>query len=206
MWIPTIGVLVHFIGEHLPAEIIKDRKEGYLGIDISKEAMAPQLDAHVQFIRAQLSWLQEALAARPFLFGDTLSGADLACWQTVFLLRKNCPPDVDALLGLEALAPWYDRIVAIGHGVSSPISSEDAVEAARTASPSAVMHLDPNGDPSGLKAGTQVAITPDDYARVTVNGTLVAADSNEIVISDQNGDAGALHIHFPRLGFDVAAA
>ena len=53
MWIPTIGVLVHYIGEHISPEFIQDRKEGYLGIDISQAAMAPQLKQHVQFLRAQ---------------------------------------------------------------------------------------------------------------------------------------------------------
>ena len=52
LWIPTIGVLVHYIGEHIPPEFIKDRKEGYLGIDISKAAMAPQFEQHVQAVRA----------------------------------------------------------------------------------------------------------------------------------------------------------
>jgi|GEM_PF-6528201 len=57
MWIPTIGVLVHFIGEHIPAEFIKDRKEGYLGIDISKAAMAPSFMQHLEFVRAQIDGL-----------------------------------------------------------------------------------------------------------------------------------------------------
>ena len=46
MWIPTIGVLSHFIGDMFPPEFVKDRQEGYLGIDISKAAMAPELPLH----------------------------------------------------------------------------------------------------------------------------------------------------------------
>ena len=55
MWIPTIGVLVHYIGEHIPPEFLKDRREGYLGVDISRQAMAPQFQEHVQFVRAQIA-------------------------------------------------------------------------------------------------------------------------------------------------------
>src|SRR5690606_34772850 len=51
--IPTIGVLVHYIGDALPPEFIKDRKEGFLGIDISKPAMAPELPHHLQVLHAQ---------------------------------------------------------------------------------------------------------------------------------------------------------
>ncbi|MGB7184819.1 MAG: glutathione S-transferase family protein [Burkholderiaceae bacterium] len=206
MWIPTIGVLVHFIGEHLPPEFIKDRKEGYLGIDISKEAMAPQLPVHLQFVRAQLDWLKQALSQRPYLFGDKLSAADLACWQTIFLLRKNCPPEVDALLGLASLTAWYDKIASIGHGTHTPISSEDALAQAKSATPLPVTHIEANADPDGVQSGQTVVVTPDDNARVPVEGTLVAADSSEIIVRCTNPEAGDIHIHFPRLGFTIAAS
>ena len=88
MWIPTIGVLTHFIGEHIPPEFIKDRKEGYLYIDISREAMAPQLAQHRQHVTAQYAWLKTQLTdGRRFIFGDAPSALDLSCWQTIFLLR-----------------------------------------------------------------------------------------------------------------------
>lgn len=205
MWIPTIGVLVHYIGEHIPPEFLKDRKEGYLMIDISKDAMAPQFGQHVQFVRAQIAWLKTALAARPFLFGDAPSAADFACWQTIFLLRKNCAPEVDSLLGLAPLAAWYDRIAAFGHGTPTPMSAEEAFSIALAAKPAPVTHLDPNGDPGGLKAGCPVTVTPDDNARVPVRGTLVAASDAEIVIHRKDPQAGELHLHFPRLGFEVVA-
>lgn len=207
MWIPTIGVLVHYIGEHIPPEFIKDRKEGYLGIDISKAAMAPQFEQHAQCLRAQYAWLKAALAdGRRFLFGDAPSAADFACWQTTFLLRKNCPPEVDALLGFAPLTAWYERIVAFGHGQPSPMTPEAAFDVARHATPATVTHLDPNGDPGGLRAGCPVTVTPDDNARVPVSGTLVAASDSEVIIHRRDAQAGELHIHFPRLGFDVVAA
>jgi glutathione S-transferase len=206
MWVPTIGVLVHYIGEHIPPEFLKDRKEGYLMIDISKEAMAPQLEQHLGIARAQLAWLKAALARRPFLFGDAPSAADFACWQTIFLLRKNCPPQVDALLGLGPLVPWYERMAAFGHGTPTAMTAEAAFDVARAASPAPVTHLDPNGDPGGLQAGCPVIVTPDDNARVPVSGTLVAASDAEIVIHRRDAQAGDLHIHFPRVGFEVVAA
>ncbi len=205
LWIAVIGVLVHYIGEHITPDFIKDRKEGYLGIDISQAAMAPQFEQHVQAVRAQVAWLNQALASRPYLFGALPSAADLACWQTLWLLRKNCPPEVDALLGLAPLLPWYERIAAFGHGTPSVMSAEDAFEAARAVQPAPVTHLDPNGDPGGLKAGCSVTVTPDDNARVAVKGTLVAASASQIVIHRSDPQAGDLHVHFPRLGFDVVA-
>ncbi len=41
---------------------------------------------------------------------------------------------------------------------------------------------------------------------VPLTGTLVAAGDDEVVIHRRDPQAGDLHIHFPRLGFDVVAA
>jgi glutathione S-transferase len=86
------------------------------------------------------------------------------------------------------------------------MSAEDAFAAATAASPEPVRHLKPEGDPSGLRAGQKVTVTPDDNARVPVSGTLVASDASEIVVHRRDPQAGDLHIHFPRLGFDVVPA
>lgn len=207
MWVPTIGVLSHYIGDQLPAEFIKDRKEGYLGFDMSRAAMAPDLPRHLQAVHAHYGWLKAALASqRPFLFGDTPSALDLACWQTTFLLRKNCPAAVDELLGFAPLLPWYERITSIGHGSCTEMSAQEALAAAQAAQPAALTHLSADGDPAGLKAGTPVTVTPDDNARVPVSGTLVAASAAEVVIHRHDEQVGDLHLHFPRLGFDVIAA
>jgi glutathione S-transferase len=208
MWIPTIGVLVHYIGEHIPPEFVKDRKDDYLYVDISKAAMAPELPQHRQRVMAQYAWLKKTLAdGRPFIFGEQLSALDIACFQTIYLLRKNCPPEVDSFVGIDGPLPaWYERIAAVGHGRPTEMSAEDAFAAARDAEPAPVTHLKPDGDPGGLPAGAKVTITPDDNARVPVSGTLVAASADEIVIHRRDPQAGNLHIHFPRIGFDVLPA
>ena len=77
---------------------------------------------------------------------------------------------------------------------------------AREARPQPVTHLRVDGDPAGLPAGSKVIVTPDDTARVPVSGTLVAASDTEIVLHRQDPQAGELHVHLPRLGFDVRPA
>jgi glutathione S-transferase len=208
LWIPTIAVLTHFIGDHIPPEFLKDRKESYLYVDIGKEAMAPELPRYRQHVTAQYAWLKTALAdGRRFIFGNDASALDLTCYQTIHLLRKNCPAEVDAMLGIDGPLPgWYDRVTAIGHGQPTPTTSEEALALARAAHPLPVTHLRPDGDAGGLCAGATVTVTPDDNARVPVTGTLVAASDSEIVIHRQDAMAGDLHLHFPRLGFDVVPA
>ena len=86
------------------------------------------------------------------------------------------------------------------------MTPEQAFEEARRATPAPVTHIAPGAEPNGLSAGTRVVVTPDDNARVPVTGTLVAANASEIVIHRSDPQAGDLHLHFPRLGFDVVAA
>ena len=207
MWIPTIGVLSHFIGDQFPPEFVKDRQEGYLGFDISKTAMAPDLPVHLQQLHAQNAWLKCALAdGRHFLFGDAPGALDLTCYQTISLLRNNCPPAVDALAGLAALLPWYDRVKALGHGRPEAMTEQQAFDVARDSQPVTPLYLHGQSNPDGLLAGSTVSVTPDDNARVPVSGTLVAASDSEIVIHRQDALAGDLHVHFPRLGYVVTAA
>lgn len=206
MWIPTIGILVHYIGEHIPPEFLKDRKEAYLMIDISKEAMAPQFEHYVGLVRSQYAWLAQALAQRPYVLGDAASAVDFSCWQTIFLLRKNCPPEVDSLLGIgpdSAVLRWYDRIAAFGHGSFKEVTPQDALEAAKMATPEPVRHIRAGDGDKRTKVGARVTVTPDDNARVPVTGILLAADDNEIIIRQSDNTLGDIHIHFPSLGFDL---
>lgn len=206
-WIPVIGILVHFLGD-LPADFLKDRKDGYLYIDISKAAMEPEFDLNVQRVRAQLAWLKAALAdGRKFLFGDAPSALDLGYYHPISLIRKNSPPaDVDDLLGLAPIIPWYERMTGLGHGKPSELSAEAALEIAKDAVPAPVTHIAPDAGLSGPRPGTAVTVTPDDNAKVPVTGTLVAADDTEIVLHRHDRQTGDIHLHFPRAGFEMKAA
>lgn len=204
-WKPAIGILVQHIGEHLPEAFLVDRRENYLGYDISKGAMAPMLPAYRQQMTAFVEWLASMLAENgPYLTGRQLSAADITCYHSLWLLRANCGAEViDADLSIgRDVAAWMDRIAAIGHGKSEEITPDDALAVAKAARP-AVPPLRADGDPSGIAAGTKVTVTPTDNARVPVEGILVAADAQEVVIARTDPQAGELHVHFPRAGFET---
>ncbi|PWJ13821.1 glutathione S-transferase family protein [Jannaschia seohaensis] len=203
-WKPAIGVLVAHIGEHLPEAFLKDRKDHYLGYDISKDAMAPMLPAYVQQMTALAEWLDSMLCRTgAYLTGDALSAADLTCYHSLWLLRANAGAEaIDAQLGLSpAVIAWMDRIAAIGHGTVSDMSPEDAVAAAKAATPDPAFAA--AADPSGIELGTAVTVTPDDNARVPVSGTLVSADTQEVVVAVDAPETGTVHVHFPRVGFET---
>lgn len=203
-WKAAIGVLVDHIGEHLPQEFLTDRKEHYLGYDISKPAMAPMLPAYVQELSAQIEWLASMLRETgAYLTGPALSAADLTCYHSIWLLRANCSAEtIDAQLHIATeVTAWMDRIATIGHGIKTNMKPSEALAIAKTATPVACSLG--NNDPSGIAIGARVSVTPNDNARIPVIGTLVGADAQEVVISIESAEAGHLHVHFPRAGFET---
>jgi glutathione S-transferase len=202
IWNAAVGLLGALIGDRFPEAFIRDRKEGYLGFDMSKRAMLPQLPRNRQRIQAQMTWFIGMLGdGRRFLLGDALSAADLAVYQVLWVLRANANPEIDRLLPMEPLLPWYERIAQLGHGSPTELSPAQALQIAAEATPAepaaAVV------DTAGLERGQRVTVTPDDNARVPVAGTLLAADAHEVVIRRTDLVAGEINVHFPRAGFDV---
>ena len=50
-----------------------------------------------------------------------------------------------------------------------------------------------------------MTVTPDDTGRDPVEGVLVAASDQEVVISRSDDWVGEVFVHFPRAGYDIAA-
>lgn len=205
VWFAAIGVRVHTAKKDAPAEFLRDRKEDYLYFDMSKAAMEPLAGRNVQHMRAQLAWLSDAMAdGRAYLFGDKPGALDLAYVHVLFLMRSADAAAVDRLLGFGPMIGWYERVAAIGHGRPKPTSGEEALAIAKEAEPAPVDYIAHAAE--DLPPGTRVTVTPDDFAKVPVIGTLVAADAHEVVLHDTSAGTGDLHLHFPRAGFEVEAA
>ncbi|MBE7213089.1 MAG: glutathione S-transferase family protein, partial [Gluconacetobacter diazotrophicus] len=142
---------------------------------------------------------------RRFVLGSEPSAADLGVYLSVWFLQEKGKADARTLLGLDAVAAWAERVAAIGHGRPEEIEGGTALDVARDAEP-AEPELPVNGDPSGIRDGTRVTVTADDTGRDPIAGVLVAASNEEVVIRREDERVGAVHLHFPRVGFDVAPA
>ncbi|TGE00824.1 glutathione S-transferase family protein [Methylobacterium nonmethylotrophicum] len=206
LWLAVIGVLVHHMGD-LPEAFLRDRKDDYLYVDISRGAMEPDFARNAQRVGAWIAWLAEALAdGRGFLGGDRAGAVDLAHYHLLSLMRSVADPaPVDRLLGLAPILGWYARVKGLGHGRPHALTAEEALAAARAAEPAPIDSANAVPDLIGIAPGEPVTVTPDDFARVPVQGRLVAIEAGRIVIRRDDPDLGALHLHFPRAGFVVAA-
>jgi glutathione S-transferase len=123
----------------------------------------------------------------------------------VWFLKSFYPPAAAELARTPGLAAWADRVAAIGHGESRPMTPAEALAIARDAKPDTTPRRD-GGDPNGRKPGDRVAVFPDDYGRDPVAGTIVAHDAQEIAILREDPQLGEIVVHFPRAGFFTVPA
>jgi glutathione S-transferase len=200
-----VGVVMGQIGDQLPEAFKKDRSE-FSGRNFDAAA----LKAMTPFVRDQfyagLSHAEAMLAdKRPYLLGDMPTLADVAVYNPVWFVRQRLSPTASPLDRLPLPGEWATRMARFGHGVNSEITGPDALEIARAATPDKPAGVD-TADPSGLKAGTKVAVTPDDTGKVPVRGELVTLNAHEIAVRRTDDKAGELVVHFPRAGYAITPA
>ena len=200
---PALGVVADTISESIPPAFVAERKA--FGFPLGREDIGPFVHRYLQQAAAHLVWLAKMLAdGRSFLLHQP-SAADLAAFCPLWLLRHQGGAEAEAKLPLAPLRGWYDRVEAIGHGRPTEMSAADALDLARRSQPQTPSIVG-DADPSGLKPGVEVIVTPDDTGRDPVRGALVAADAEELVIRSTHPRIGEINIHFPRAGFDVVPA
>ncbi|WP_293371162.1 glutathione S-transferase C-terminal domain-containing protein, partial [Phenylobacterium sp.] len=156
--------------------------------------------------RAHATWIERGLASNDFLGGSTPSLADIAAYMNVWWLGRAAPGLAAALLdGLPKTVGWRERVKALGHGRRSEMSGAEALQVAMASTPATVGAGGP-ADVSGLQSGAAVAVRADDYGRDPIEGRLVAATSERIIIARDAGELDLIHVHFPRVGYLLSAA
>ncbi len=188
----------------LPSELIEERRP-FFGVDLDPGVLLPKRGTFVQRVNAHMHWLGEILAdGRKFIFGEKATAADLAAYHPIWFARQNGGPEIEALLPVVAVGPWYGRVAAIGHGSVTDLTSEEAIEIAKKAQPSEPKDWSSEAQNAGLKPGDWVSVTPDDYGNA-VFGRLLAWKAEEVVIRHEDPSVGHVNLHFPLAGFDVRA-
>ena len=160
---------------------------------------ATPADATAQ-LGSYLAWLESILAGgQRFLLGETPCIADFSVVHALWFIRR-APPVAGVLASFPRLAGWYERVLAFGHGRSDELSSGEAIAIAARAGTHAATQVEPG---LGLPAGAEVTVSPTDYATDLVAGTLVGLSASEVVLERRDERAGTVHVHFPRIGYQV---
>ncbi|MNM63120.1 hypothetical protein D3C81_744780 [compost metagenome] len=137
-----------------------------------------------------------------FLFGEP-SIADFALAHCLWFLKAT-PVTAPLVEAYPAVNAWHARVLGFGHGASSEMTSEEALEVARRSTPAALPD-ERFVDPNGFTAGQQVVIAATDYGVDPVVGELLFAGSEELIVRRKDERGGVVHVHFPRFGFRIEA-
>jgi len=209
MWIdrnifgPAVGVVMSQIPiEGRFGETFKKDRSEFSGRSFDPERMRAALPVMRDQTYALLSLAETMLAeGRGFLLGAEPCLADCALYNPVWFIQSQLGDTAAPLDRLPAVAAWSQRMKALGGGKRSDIKASDALDIAKVAKPGTTT-VDAS-DPSGLRAGQKVSVTPDDTGRVPVEGVLVGLASDRVSIQRSDPRVGDVVVHFPRAGFVV---
>jgi glutathione S-transferase len=150
-------------------------------------------------LSSYLARLEHMLAdGNPFLLGALPCIADFSTAQSVWFMRRAAP--IAAVLdGYPKVQGWYQRVDAFGQGTFTEMTSTQAIDVANRGERAALSFV---AEP-GLEQGAEVTVTPTDYAHDPVSGRLVGLGPHEVVVARTDARAGTVHVHFPRIAFQI---
>lgn len=156
-------------------------------------------DATAQ-LATYLARLDAQLAdGRPFLCGNEPSIGDFSVAHCLWFIRR-APPVAHILDPHARLNAWHQRVQSYGHGRHAPMDSADAIAQAAAAREHVPCDVAPG---QGFERGEPVTVSATDYGTDPVAGALVGLTRDEVVVERVDARAGTLHVHFPRIGFQV---
>ena len=193
--------------DQLPEAFAKDRVRLFLGPQGDLNKVKADLPHTIAQLRAQFGWMDQRVSGgRRFMLGDQPGLPDALCYYLVWFVRGRWQGGPALLAEFSGLEAWEQRVKAIGHGRPTEMTPAEAIEVARSNSPATPERSDPN-DPQGLKPGQRVSVVPDlDSGESPVTGVVQLVDRDSIAIQRDDPRVGTVCVHFPRVGFRVAAA
>ena len=202
MW-PTARYVTGMNREGLSEGFFRDRSAMRGHEAPSMERVAADLPHQKGQLRLMLGWVEDLLTQPgPDLAGRTPRLADFALYQRLWWLKALDGKAAHILAGYPRIRDWMARIEAIGHGQRSELSPAEALRIASETEPETPTSGSASGD---IPPGLRVRVATEDFALDPVEGEVVHATPTEISIRREDPKTGGIHVHFPRLGYEVTA-
>ena len=201
MFQAAVTVIFAGLGDSVGADFIKDR-EALSGQPFDPSAMRAAAPHMATQLRAHAALASDQLAdGRAFLAGDRPGLIDATVYYNLWFVRSFYPPAAAAFDDLPGLAAWIERVRAIGHGERTAATREEAITAARAASP----EPDEVAAADAALAGRSVVVSATDYGRDPIAGVLVGSSPHHVALRRESDRTGPVVVHLPRLGFAIRA-
>jgi glutathione S-transferase len=190
-----LGKLLISGGPFSTMKFVKDRAGMMKGASVKP----PQGEAAAQLFREFLGDLDAHLASRQTLTGNDITYADFCVYHPIWLaLSVGSAKRIEDFTHVRR---WFEAMSALGEGQRREMSGEDAFAAASDADPREL----PPGSQTHEGVGSEVSIAPADYGKIGVQGTLVAVCDDRYILRRDTERFGAIHVHFPRDGYDLVS-
>lgn len=185
-----------------PPEVAKAFSDDRRAMSGSMTRLRPA-DAAAAY-KSYLRRLSDMLDDLPFVLGDMPCITDFAMYHPLWFTRVRTSTMADILKATPAVLDWMDRMAAIGHGNMEKFSATEAIAVAAASAPAA-LHDDVFQDEHGIALGSRVVITAESFGLEPTAGELVAATRVHYTLRRTDERAGTVHVHFPRIGYSLAA-
>jgi glutathione S-transferase len=140
---------------------------------------------------------------QPYVMGQQPSLADFSCYHALWFTTR-IPPLAGIFDATPSLAAWMGRMAAFGQGSMEKSDAQAAIAAAAQSKPAGV-EKDVFQDDHGIALGSKVTITAESFGLEPTEGELVAATRTRYTLRRSDARAGTVHVHFPRIGFQLRA-
>lgn len=209
-WFQTsIGVIFGALGEKVPQGFRKDR-EKLSGRSFDVEAMSLAAPMLQDQWRAQLLWIEERLqggtgaGSGNYIISTKPGLVDVHAYMNVWFMAQRLPAFLeDCFAGAPRTKAWYERLTAANGQEPELVDPSEALRIANLTGPRLLAATADGREPQGLVPGEMVSVAPDDYGKDWVEGTLVHADAQRIIIFRSTETVGSINVHFPRAGYLV---
>ena len=200
MW-PTARYVTGMNRDALSDPFFRDRSEMRGHATPTMEQVAAGLPHQEGQLHLMLGWVDDLLGdERLYPPGRTPRVADFALYQRLWWLKALAGKAAHVLAGYPCIRDWMARIAAIGHGERSELTPQEALRIASDATPDPAPF---EGVSDDFPPGSRVRVATEDFAPDPVEGEVVHATREAIAIRREDSEVGRVHVHFPRLGYEV---
>ncbi|MEO0466124.1 MAG: glutathione S-transferase N-terminal domain-containing protein [Pseudomonadota bacterium] len=210
VWFPnSCMVIFGAAGDNLPEDFRKDR-EAFIGVSLDRDKLAEVAPMMRDQWRAHLMQIEERLeggrgsGAGNWLISTKPGLCDVHAYMNLWFMHGRVPEFLDACFeAAPRTRDWFTRMGESDGQTPEEISAADALDIAAAAGPRLKAATVDRLEPQGLVLGEDVSVSPADMGKVWVEGTLVHADDQCIILQRVDERCETLHLHFPRAGFVV---
>lgn len=208
-WFQTsVAIIFGTIGDQVPEAFKKDREQ-LSGRPFDTDAMKAVVPMMKDQWRAQMAWLEQRLTggqgagAGNWLVSTKPGLVDVHAYMNPWFMESALPDfAAQCFKSFPRTADWYQRMKEIVGQTPEDITGEEALEIALHAAPR-LKAAKTEGELQEFEPGERVAVAADDYGRDWVEGEIVIATADRIIIHRRDEQAETLNLHFPRTGFMV---